>query len=759
MKLIEIQALNFMRFHKIQLLKIPERGLFCIQGENESGKSTIGSLLFFAFSGIGPKGEEAEELISWEKSQLKVKVSFEKDNQTYHVMRQVDRDGTNFSRLVCEDKTIARGNTPIVESLNKILQYHPKELDRSFLVTHRVIQNLASLPREEHLEYMLHLSPLKNIAEQSKSAEEELIKLLEEHQKHQSKLEQSKVDSGFDSEKQALFIQKQEDQTKQKGEFEQQLQTLQSQQTGLQSIQDQLNEGTKLIPSKFSEEATDELEQTIPSLIEKFSQIHVVDKTKECLSQSTELLTELQHYFKQSKALRSSYESYLSDLRHQLGLANEKEPDAKSLIGKSKKAFTTFKSSLKALKVWTVTSVIAILVYVSLIASLILRPIIVKSIKDTKIYEVLNNETFLPLTTFLRECLKPSSLGGIPLDPRFLIFIGAFTLIVTTAILLVLFYRKKSKQLKVLHETAQKEQDLLQHNYNNLLSADFRDMSEVGTIIESSDNDELIKQYHDFKEEHEHIIAENFQIEPVVRLAKDHLEEAHQNLSLDMHKLHNQLEEKEKELNTLLEELKTSEDNVKDMQNKQELYESITEEITNLDLKVKKDKDDCSIQKGLAELSHGTISSVRQRFQRDLTGLFKTLMPLLTEERYGAVRVSDSYDLEVFSDERGDFVKLRSLSSGTNDLFNLIFQVILLKAFMESRDLKDHFLFLDEPLLAVDVQRYQRLFDLLPDLSKGLGQIFLCRPPQSLEGAILLETSLDSKDLIVDFSKLVIHTP
>ena len=73
---------------------------------------------------------------------------------------------------------------------------------------------------------------------------------------------------------------------------------------------------------------------------------------------------------------------------------------------------------------------------------------------------------------------------------------------------------------------------------------------------------------------------------------------------------------------------------------------------------------------------------------------------------------------------------------------------------MESRKLENHFLFLDEPLLAVDVVRYQRLTELLPELSNGLKQIFLCRPPQTLNGAYVIETNLANKDLIVNFSNL-----
>jgi DNA repair exonuclease SbcCD ATPase subunit len=743
-----------MRFEKIHLDNIPESGLFCIQGANESGKSTLGALIYFAFSGTGPHGENAEQLISWEKSQMKLKINFEFNNRNYELQRQVDRDGSNFSKLICEGQTLARGNTPILEAFEMLFQYNPKDLDKSFLITHRVVQSFSTGPCENHLEYMLNLNPIKSLMQKGLAGEKDMIKKLEDQQQDLTKLNNEKEQIGYDRDEQQELGENLEGLNIKKNVLDKKLDGLQGQQNGLQNIQDQLAEGAKQLPSKFSEETSEQLEQITPNLLEKFSQLHVLDKAKDCLKNSTDLLKELQSYLKQSKELRHAYENNLSDMRTRLGLNQAEKPNPESLMGKTQASKQACNSSTVALRFWSLSSFFGIVIYLCMIISIILRPKITAVLKQSPdLYNFFNEGPLAGFTHSLRIWLKPSSIG-IPLDPRLLATMGFIFLILVACVLAVLYYRKKLKHLQGDLDLATKEQDGLQNSYNHLLSADFKEMSEVGSIIESSDNDELIELFEKFKQDHQNIVEENYRIEPIVRLAKDHLEETQQNLSLDMHKINSELEELEKELTQLQDELKICEEKVLDMQNKQNKFEELNKKIDELSDAIQEDKKACAIQKGLAELAEGTVKHIRQRFQRALTGLFKLLMPRLTQERYGAVRVSDNFDLEVFSDERGDFVPLQLLSSGTNDLFNLIFQSLLIQAFMESRKLDHHFLFLDEPLLAVDVVRYQKLTDLLPEMSKGLKQIFLCRPPQTMDGAYVIETDLSKKDLVVDFSNL-----
>ena len=60
-------------------------------------------------------------------------------------------------------------------------------------------------------------------------------------------------------------------------------------------------------------------------------------------------------------------------------------------------------------------------------------------------------------------------------------------------------------------------------------------------------------------------------------------------------------------------------------------------------------------------------------------------MPSIGANRYASIRFGEGFSIEVFNEDRGDFVSLHQLSSGTNDLFVLIFQLVLLTGLWRSR--------------------------------------------------------------------------
>ncbi|MBF0198158.1 MAG: hypothetical protein HQL32_10615, partial [Planctomycetes bacterium] len=181
-------------------------------------------------------------------------------------------------------------------------------------------------------------------------------------------------------------------------------------------------------------------------------------------------------------------------------------------------------------------------------------------------------------------------------------------------------------------------------------------------------------------------------------------------------------------------------------------YKELNTHLTELNDSIIEDKRELGRMQCLEELADGNLSSLSNRLRRDLTSSFKELLPKITSERYGSIKISEEYRIQVFSEERGDFVPLEHLSSGTNDLFVLILQIMLVHGFLESRNIEQHFLFLDEPLLAVDAQRYQKLTSLLPEISAKLEQIFICRPPEKHDSAYVVQTDLAQKELIINFS-------
>jgi DNA repair protein SbcC/Rad50 len=127
-------------------------------------------------------------------------------------------------------------------------------------------------------------------------------------------------------------------------------------------------------------------------------------------------------------------------------------------------------------------------------------------------------------------------------------------------------------------------------------------------------------------------------------------------------------------------------------------------------------------------------------------------LPVITNDRYRSVKLDKNFKIHVFSEDRSDFVSLEQLSSGTNDLLMLVLQIFLVHSFTESVDADKNFVFFDEPLLAVDSERYSRFIDLATSISPKIKQIFLCRPPENFDTQYSINTQLEKNTLIQDFS-------
>ena len=142
-----VEAENFMKFSKLHLSDLPERGVIGVEGPNESGKSTIGEAILFAFFGRSrmSKGCPLENLIHWGSDFLRVSVEFvlnaggdsEREGATgehFVVFREVDRFGTNFVKVLALPKreAVAVGNIEVAEFFASRIKFDFFEFQHAF---------------------------------------------------------------------------------------------------------------------------------------------------------------------------------------------------------------------------------------------------------------------------------------------------------------------------------------------------------------------------------------------------------------------------------------------------------------------------------------------------------------------------------------------------------------------------------------------------------------------------------------------------
>ncbi len=188
MILKSLEADNFQKYEKIQIMDLPERGIVGVVGANESGKTTLGEAIAFALFGRTLRLDEnqLEEIINWEKESCRVSVAFTMpDGVGYRVTREIDRDGTCGAWL--EDTRsgdeVASGVGKVNRKLSDLLGAPFDEFRYSFYLGQKELGAIQDSSPEARRSLLDHFIGVSSIDEAAAQAEAEMEELSEEKQR------------------------------------------------------------------------------------------------------------------------------------------------------------------------------------------------------------------------------------------------------------------------------------------------------------------------------------------------------------------------------------------------------------------------------------------------------------------------------------------------------------------------------------------------------------------------------------------------
>ena len=142
-----------------------------------------------------------------------------------------------------------------------------------------------------------------------------------------------------------------------------------------------------------------------------------------------------------------------------------------------------------------------------------------------------------------------------------------------------------------------------------------------------------------------------------------------------------------------------------------------------------------------------------------MSSYLKCILPRLTEGRYRDVKLDPELNIQVFADDRSDFISAIELSGGTNEALMLGLRLALSQAHVTSRARQQQFMFLDEPFKMMDSARVVGALESLGKLSEELRQFFVVQPRCEQEQVDVLDhvirTSVELTELEIDFSSVV----
>lgn len=762
MILRELKTWNFMRFRYMELKNIPERGIVAISGPNESGKSTVGHALFFALTGKATNSSsQLKHLINWEREQIKLEMTFEHGGSMYRLFRQVDCDGSNFSNLEREGESIAQGNPEVAKVLTGLLGYPPDESLAAFHITDINNFQSAQITPLQHIEKMLGLDKIKQVAAGQGEIADRKGGEIEQLIASREQLTKQEKEVGYNSEQEDSLHKRRDDLAEELEECEKQQgdnrREIEESQKDLESVE----QAQKSLNARVAEMEADPLvDAELGSVVKGLSELDLSGRPGELLDEAVTALKDQSKFQASRDDLSKSFSKKLQELRLQIGLHEEggedeekEEQKASGLKAQEDKLSLRMHSCRKSIRFWLFVSLIFLLA----LGGMSYAYASLDEIKN----QIRSNPEWLEMFRMLPEdkvnylrWLFARGPEGFPARPEAYFFISAYALIVLVLLGRVVSLFKRLSSVESAKAQLQQEIKTLHDLYNKLLPVDFRDIQEAMNIVAGTNHEELNKEFDAFRVENVSLASREFDSIAHLRNAKSLLEEAGQGISLRLHQMQKEINKRDEEAASVKNELKELAPVLEEMRKKKASFLEIQSKLSETEEKIDAARNELTIANYGKELSEGTLASVHSRLGRVFTGLFKRLLPRITQARYNSVRLDEDYNIHVFSEERSDFVPLKQLSSGTHDLLLLLFQLILTNGFLESHNLDRHFLFLDEPLLSVDQTRYGRLCELLNALSPRISQVFLCHPPEDLANAKCISTDLSRKDLVVDFSTL-----
>jgi DNA repair protein SbcC/Rad50 len=163
-----LRGKNALKYERIELSDLPERGLILITGPNEAGKSTVGELICLGLFGRtwALPEESIERAIRWNQRELDLELSVTApDDKRYRIRRRLDADGDRGATLFCPvDGTEVRGWRAVTTAIEKLLGYDFESFGESFYLARREIS--PPHPRSETLKAMAGVLPLEEVAEE-----------------------------------------------------------------------------------------------------------------------------------------------------------------------------------------------------------------------------------------------------------------------------------------------------------------------------------------------------------------------------------------------------------------------------------------------------------------------------------------------------------------------------------------------------------------------------------------------------------------
>lgn len=223
-----------------------------------------------------------------------------------------------------------------------------------------------------------------------------------------------------------------------------------------------------------------------------------------------------------------------------------------------------------------------------------------------------------------------------------------------------------------------------------------------------------------------------------------HVASLRDTITTQVGKLNHLNDEQQEKIKKLDQELQSIEANQKEAQELMTI-------INNMQPTLDEHRESVQVRETALKLAQGACRNIYNHFNQVLSKYTAIVMPKLTEGRYKQIQIDDSLNVRVFATEKNDFADLDELSSGTQRQIMLAVRLAISKALVEAGQQGKQFIILDEPFAFFDRERIRNTIKSLNDLDKNISQFWVLT--QEFESTddfeLSIECTRDNEELTI----------
>lgn len=201
-----LQAINFRKYHLLEVDDIPQKGVITVAGLNESGKTSIGEAICFVLFGRTFFLDEnnLHKIVCWGRDSAEVTLNFTSaQGSSYRLWRSINRDGgmkvnlqKNSSKKLKDANKPLKDAEKVTLAISKLLSFDYDAFANSFYLAQRELTSPD--PQSDTIKQMAGIGSYAEMTDDfnlaSKTNQEEITKLHPQRDKAQISLDAMKLD-------------------------------------------------------------------------------------------------------------------------------------------------------------------------------------------------------------------------------------------------------------------------------------------------------------------------------------------------------------------------------------------------------------------------------------------------------------------------------------------------------------------------------------------------------------------------------------